>query len=73
MGETKYIKVRDCIYYSRANGRSFFNIKCPFCNSQIIAYTWSLSGVGKKCPDCGAKVIMDLGRASFEVSKTNKK
>lgn len=30
------------------------NIRCPFCQSVVRAYHWSLFGGGKKCP-CGAK------------------
>ena len=48
MNETKYIKIKDCDYYSRENGLSFYNINCPFCNSQIRAYAWSLSGEQKQ-------------------------
>ena len=33
MNETKYIKIKDCNYYSRPDGRSFYNITCPFCNN----------------------------------------
>lgn len=69
MNETKYIKIKDCNYYSRPDGRSFYNITCPFCNSQIRAYGWSLSGVGKKCPKCKAKVTTSFGRDDFKVCK----
>ena len=48
MNETKYVKIKDCNYYSRENGLSFYNINCPFCNSQIRAYAWSLSGEQKQ-------------------------
>ena len=34
--------------------RSSIVIRCPFCGQQFTAYVWSLSGGGKKCPDCGA-------------------
>jgi len=29
-------------------------ITCPFCETDVIAYVWSLAGGGKKCPTCGA-------------------
>lgn len=29
-------------------------VVCPFCQTEVIAYTWSMSGSGKKCPKCGA-------------------
>ena len=45
MNETKYVKIKDCNYYSKENGLSFYNIICPFCNFKIRAYAWSLSGV----------------------------
>lgn len=69
MNETKYIKVRDCNYYSKPDGRSFYDITCPFCNSQIRAYAWSLSSVGKKCPNCKAKVNINFGTEYFKVCK----
>lgn len=71
MNETKYIKIKDCNYYSRSEGRSFYDITCPFCNFQIRAYAWSLSGVGKKCPKCKAKVNTNFGTAYFKVCKTD--
>lgn len=73
MNETKYVKIKDCNHYSRENGLSFYNIPCPFCNSQIKAYAWSLSGVGKKCPNCKAKVNTEFGKEYFKVCKTNYK
>jgi hypothetical protein len=30
------------------------DIKCPFCQRESRAYSWSLAGGGKCCP-CGAK------------------
>ena len=72
VNETKYIKINDCYYYPRANGGSYYEIICPFCNSDIIAYAWSLTGVGKKCENCKAKVILNYGTGEFEVCKTKK-
>lgn len=69
MNETKYIKIKDCNYYLRENGRSYYRITCPFCNFQITAYAWSLSGVGKKCPKCKAKVNTNFGTPYFKVCK----
>lgn len=69
MNETKYIKIKDCNYYSRENGRSYYKITCPFCNFQFTAYAWSLSGVGKKCPNCKAKVNTNFGTAYFKACK----
>ena len=34
-------------------GHTYFLIKCPFCDSLIKAFVWSLAGTGKSC-DCGA-------------------
>lgn len=73
MTEIKYVKIKECNYYSRENGLSFYNIICPFCNFQIRAYAWSLSGVGKKCPECKAKVNTEFGKEYFKVCKTNNK
>lgn len=36
-------------------------ITCPFCESDVVAYVWSLAGCGKKC-GCGA-VFTSFGRA----------
>lgn len=41
------------INYRSAMGKSTVDIICPFCNSQTVAYIWSLSGGGKRCT-CGA-------------------
>lgn len=35
-------------------GRSSIRIECPFCQETFTAYIWSITGGGKKCPDCGA-------------------
>ena len=37
-----------------AIGRSRILAECPFCFQTFWAYIWSLSGGGKKCPNCGA-------------------
>jgi uncharacterized radical SAM superfamily Fe-S cluster-containing enzyme len=36
------------------HARSRVEIVCPFCNTKVWAYIWSLAGSGKKCPKCGA-------------------
>ena len=40
--------------FSRPNGKSSVFISCPFCGWEVEAYLWSLAGVGKRCPGCGA-------------------
>lgn len=35
-------------------GRRRAQCDCPFCNARFTVYVWSLSGGGKKCPNCGA-------------------
>lgn len=35
------------------HGRSSIDIECPFCQTTVRAYLWSLSGSGKKCTGCG--------------------
>ena len=35
-------------------GRTSIRIYCPFCNTAVTAYVWSLAGSGKKCPGCNA-------------------
>lgn len=37
-----------------AHGKSRALIRCPFCQSEVWAYHWSLAANGKKCK-CGAK------------------
>ena len=36
------------------NGRSTVFVECPFCQTEVEAFIWSLAGSGKKCPKCGA-------------------
>lgn len=38
-----------------SNGRSEVKIRCPFCAVAFTARIWSISGGGKRCPNCGAK------------------
>lgn len=33
--------------------------RCPWCQSEVRAYWWSLAGGGKRC-DCGAKLDSGL-------------
>lgn len=40
-------------------GRSRCYITCPFCQTTCLAYTWSLAGGGKRCPQCKAKHLND--------------
>lgn len=40
-------------YRSRPNGRSSFDIDCPFCGETIEVYVWSFTACGKNC-SCGA-------------------
>lgn len=46
----------------RGVGRSYCYITCPFCSTTVRAYIWSLAGVGKRCPGCGA-LHAGLGRS----------
>lgn len=38
----------------KAPSSNWSDIQCPFCEREVRAYWWSLSGGGKKCL-CGAK------------------
>lgn len=38
--------------YRSEFGTAHFTLECPFCGTQVIAYSWSLAGSGKRCPDC---------------------
>jgi len=40
--------------YCGTMGRSTVKVDCAFCGHTFFAYQWSLSGSGKKCPNCGA-------------------
>lgn len=73
VNETKYIKRKDCYYYSRPNGKSYYEMTCPFCNSEIEAQAWSLASVGKKCPECKSKVNIDYFTGNFKVCKNDLK
>jgi hypothetical protein len=35
-------------------GHTRIEIECPFCFARFWANVWSLSGGGKKCPNCGS-------------------
>jgi hypothetical protein len=39
--------------HPQANGRTYTNIRCPFCSADTRAYLWSLAASGKRC-SCGA-------------------
>ena len=40
--------------YRSEMGRSSILIRCPFRDASFVAYIWSISGGGKKCPHRGA-------------------
>jgi hypothetical protein len=54
------------------HGRSFIEIRCPFCGVVVIAYLWSLAGSGKLC-DCGAKHTLTQGTLAPKQSVKNRK
>jgi hypothetical protein len=35
-------------------GKTRWRIVCPYCNTEVWAFIWSLAGKGKRCPGCGA-------------------
>lgn len=41
-------------YVSQRNGRSYYEVDCPFCENLIHIFTWSLHARGKDCPVCNA-------------------
>lgn len=52
----KNVEQKDFIatLFDRKHGKSTIKIVCPFCDTKFFAYIWSLAGIGKRCPDCGA-------------------
>ena len=44
------------------NDRPRHDIDCPFCDTTVTAYDWSIAGGGKRC-DCGAMFASRHGRA----------
>lgn len=38
----------------KAPSSNWSDIECPFCQTVVRAYWWSLAGSGKKCPKCKA-------------------
>ena len=40
----------------REHGKTTCEIVCPFCQTRVMAFVWSLAGGDKKCsdPKCGA-------------------
>ena len=40
---------------SLERGRKLGKVDCPFCNTVVDCYLWSISGSGKKCK-CGAVI-----------------
>ncbi|MGH7240983.1 MAG: hypothetical protein ACREGB_01665 [Candidatus Saccharimonadales bacterium] len=51
--QRQYVVLRES---ANPNGRSYRVISCPFCESSVVAYIWSLSGGGKRCH---CKVMFD--------------
>lgn len=47
-------KQYDSFNYRADFGRASIQVVCPFCNTRVTAYVWSMAGGGKKCPGCGA-------------------
>ncbi len=43
-------------YMGQENGRSYFYAECPFCESDVRCFPWSMAGCGKRC-DCGALLL----------------
>lgn len=49
--DTKQYVVHRVSLEHRSSNTMYFN--CPFCNTEVKAYVWSICGGGKRC-DCGA-------------------
>lgn len=54
----------------RPAGRSTVTVICPFCNCQVEARLWSISGSGKKC-DCGAVLYRNNQTGDVLAQKEN--
>lgn len=63
-------KVHAGIYglVSLGSGRKLGKVDCPFCETTVDCYLWSISGSGKKCK-CGA--IIYKTNASYDQENRN--
>jgi len=66
--ETRYISVKRKGLEAPSSATLYFN--CPFCNVEVKAYLWLLSGGGKRC-DCGALFTGLSGRAVHFKNKSH--
>lgn len=53
--------------FRREFGRTHIRIECGFCHNISYGFLWSLSGSGKKCDYCGAKMGSYMSSRYFEV------
>lgn len=51
--EVEKREILESSYYAQPCGRSFYVVRCPFCNAEVTIYAWSYAGSGKRCT-CGA-------------------
>ncbi len=50
-------------------GRSSITIPCPFCNTCLTVYLWSLHGKGKRC-SCGA--LLRKNQVAYKAAEPEK-
>ena len=59
------VEVRSTFLYDNAeHGRSYYVVRCGFCQDTFRAYKWSLRGGGKRCPSC--KALMGSTGQTFQ-------
>ena len=71
--DKKYeIRIGSSVNNSSEHGRSTVIVTCPYCDTGVLCYTWSLSGGGKICPTCKenkSHVVLGFGMCFRKLTK----
>jgi len=59
-------------YHPRSNGRSYYDIVCPFCEDVVQVQAWG-AGRGKRCYGCGALIFDGLDGQFYGKKETTNK
>ena len=54
-------------YFPEENGRSHHRASCPFCNTMMTVYVWSLRGGGKRCPNPDCRAMLGSHGGAFKL------